>query len=579
MKKLTLATTSVVLAGTLLLAACSNNGNEAPANSPTSGNSNVQAGSSNNSGSASQGLTDTILASDISKLPDQAKKRTDMIIVGLTDPSGAFTPYFQQSGYDGNVSSLLYTPLVTVDDEGVPQPGLAEKWEVSPDSLTYTFHLRKDLKFSDGSPLTSEDVAFTWTILNDKSYDGDSQVNTLGVKGSAAYKDGSATSIEGIKVTDPQTISVTLDKPNAAALVLLGSDVLSKAYYGKDYKQGNLDYMKQLSSKPLGTGPYKLEKFIPGQEVRFTANENYYGEKPKTKNFIYKTSEGDTWQYLETGEVDYASFSATTENIDKLKSLGFVNIVPYTPSTYSYLQLNFEHKALDDKKVRQALTYGLDRQSIYVDANQGAGVVANIPSSPISWAYTEDNINPYKFDTEKAKSLLDEAGWTVGAGGIREKDGEKLKIHYLGTKSKNTDIFIAVAKENFAALGVEFEPEVFADFNSLVSKVEGGDYDMVSFSTPLLTDPSDGLLQFVDGEIKGYDNPKFKELYEKGLATTDMEERKAIYKEIFQLLNDDLPVIFTNYKKSVYAYNARIENLSISPFYGLASSLPNWNLK
>ncbi|WP_336789131.1 ABC transporter substrate-binding protein [Paenibacillus sp. MMO-177] len=580
MKKITLAATSAVLAGTLLLAACSNNGsNQAPANSPESSNSNVQTGGSNNASSAPQGSADTILASDISKLPDQAKKRTDTIIVGLTDPSGAFTPYFQQSGYDGNVSSLLYTPLVTVDNEGVPRPGLAEKWEVSPDSLTYTFHLRKDLKFSDGTPLTSDDVAFTWTILNDKSYDGDSQVNTLAIKGSAAYKDGSATSIEGIKVIDPQTVAVTLEKPNAAALVLLGSDVLSKAYYGKDYKQGNLDYMKQLSSKPLGTGPYKLEKFIPGQEVRFTANDNYYGEKPKTKNFIYKTSEGDTWQYLETGEVDYATFSATTENIDKLKSLGFVNIVPYTPSNYGYLQLNFDHKPLQDKKVRQALTYGLDRQSIYVDANQGAGVVANIPSSPISWAYTEDNINPYKFDTEKAKSLLDEAGWTVGANGIREKDGEKLKIHYLGSKSKNTDIFIAVAKENFAALGIEFEPEVFADFNSLVSKVEGGDYDMVSFSTPLLTDPADGLLQFVDGEIKGYDNPKFKELYEKGLATTDMEERKAIYKETFQLLNDDLPVIFTSYKKSVFAYNARIENLSISPFYGLAQSLPNWNLK
>lgn len=120
---------------------------------------------------------------------------------------------------------------------------------------------------------------------------------------------------------------------------------------------------------------------------------------------------------------------------------------------------------------------------------------------------------------------------------------------------------------------------MFADFNALVSKVEGGDYDIASFSTPMLTDPSEGVVQFVDGEIKGYDNPKVKELYDKALATSDIEQRKAVYKELFQLLNDELPVIFTSYKKTVYAYNGRIQNLSVSPFTGLSSSLPNWKLQ
>ncbi|SFJ81492.1 peptide/nickel transport system substrate-binding protein [Paenibacillus sp. UNC496MF] len=585
MKKRILTLSTAILASAILLAACGNNGNNNGSNAGTANggaNSANQAAAGNSSNTAAPDAagdaTGTIQASDMSKLPDTAKSRTDTIIVGLTDPSGAFTPYFQQSGYDGNVSSLLYTSLVTVDDKGLPVPGLAEKWDVSADNLTYTYHLRKDLKFSDGSPLTADDVAFTWTILYDKSYDGDSQVNTLHVKGGEDYKAGKATSVSGIKVIDPQTISVTLDKPNASALTMLGSDVLSKAYYGKDYKQGDLGYMKKLSGSPLGNGPYKLEKFIPGQEVRMVANENYFAGKPKTEHFIYKTSEGDTWQYLETGEVDYASFTATKENLDKLKALGFVNILPYTPSNYGYIQLNLQHPALQDKLVRQALTYGLDRQSIYVDANQGAGQIANIPAPPVSWAYTEDGINPYKYDPDKAKELLDQAGWKVGAGGIREKDGKALTIHYLGSKSPASDIFIAVAKQDYEALGIKFEPEVFADFNALVSKVEGGDYDLASFSTSLLTDPSDGLLQFVDGEIPGYNDAKFKELYDKGLATSNIDERKAVYKELFQYLNDELPIIFTSYKKSVYAYNGRIQNLSVSPFNGLAPSLPNWTL-
>ncbi|MEK5417950.1 ABC transporter substrate-binding protein [Paenibacillus odorifer] len=582
MRKNAIVITSLLLTGSLLLSACANNST----NESSSAN-NAAAGSNSTNVEATTApeivpagaLSEPFTATDLSKLPAVAQKRTDTIIVGLTDPSGAFTPYFQQSGYDGNVSSLLYASLVTVDDKGVPTPELAESWDVSDDQLTYTFHLRKDLKFSDGSPLTADDVAFTWTIQYDKSYDGSSQLPSLNVKGGKAYKEGTSPTVEGIKVIDPQTISATLEQPNATALVQLGSNVLSKAYYGKDYKIGNLEYIKKLHEKPLGDGPYKLEKFIPGQEVRFVANENYFKGKPKTEHFIYKTTEGDVWQFVETGEVDYASFSATDENIEKLKALGFVNIIPYTPSTYGYLQVNLKHEQLKDKLVRQAIVYGLDRQSIYVDAAQGAGSIANIPASPISWSYTEEGINPYKYDPEKAKQLLDEAGWTVGAGGIREKDGKPLSIHYLGSKSKNTDIFIAVAKENFEALGIEFQPEVFADFNSLVSKVEGGDYDLVSFSTSMLTDPSDGFMQFFDGEITDYDNPKFLELYNKALATTDIEARKAVYKELYQLFNDELPIIFTSYKKTVYAYNGRIENLSVSPFIGLAGSLPTWSLK
>ncbi|MFD1179299.1 ABC transporter substrate-binding protein [Paenibacillus puldeungensis] len=573
--------TAVVLLSSLVLSACTDDGKNSANQGTKPAAVTTNSGGTSAEGSTQQtaGLTGLVTASDLSKLPDVAKKRTDTIIVGLTDPSGAFTPYFHQSGYDGNVSSLLFTPLVTVDDKGLPVAGLAEKWEISSDQLTYTFHLRKDLKFSDGSPLTADDVAFTWTLLHDKAYDGDAQIPTLHIQGGEDYKAGKADHITGITIKDPQTISVKLEEPNATALVILGGDVLSKAYYGKDYKFGQLDYIKKLHEKPVGNGPYVLEKFIPGQEVRYVANEHYFAGKPKTEHFIYKTSEGDTWQYLETGEVDYASFSATQENIDKLKSMGFINILPYTPSTYGYLQLNLEHELLKDKQVRQALTYGLDRKSIYVDANQGAGQVANIPASPISWAYTEDGINSYDYNPDKANELLDKAGWTKGADGIREKDGKKLTIHFLGSKNAQIDIFIAVAKENFSAIGVDFQPEVFADFNALVSKVEGGDYDIASFSTPMLTDPSDGVLQFVDGEIKGYDNPKVKELYNKALATTDIEQRKTAYKELFQLLNDELPVIFTSYKKTVYAYNGRIENLTVSPFTGLSSSLPNWSLK
>ncbi|OPA73908.1 ABC transporter substrate-binding protein [Paenibacillus selenitireducens] len=577
MKKGLFSLLTVIISGALLLSACSQQsstpaaeGNAASTTTTTTDQATTE---------TSSGLTELLKATDISKLPELAQKRTDTVIVGLTDPSGAFTPYFQQSGYDGNVSSLLYSSLVTVDNSGVPIPDLAESFDISDDQLTYTFHLRKDSKFSDGSPLTADDVAFTWTILHDKAYDGGYDLLSAHIKGGEAYKEGKAKTIEGIKVIDPQTISVTLDKVNATALLTLGSEVLSKAYYGKDYKFGQLDYIKNLHATPVGNGPYKLEKFIPGQEVRFVANENYYKGKVKIEHFIYKTTEGDTFQFVETGEQDFGGFQATTDNIDRLKKIGFLNLQPYTASNYGYLQFNMEHETLKDKAVRQALTYGLDRKTIYVDSNQGAAAIANIPTPQSSWSYTEDGINPYNYDPEKAKQLLDEAGWKEGSDGIREKDGKKLKIHFIGSKKKGTDVFIAVAKENYAAIGVQLEAEQFADFNSQIAKFESGDFDLVSFSTPILTDPSDGVISFVNGEVKGYNNPKIKELYDKGLATNDIEARKAVYKELYQVINEDAPYIFTSYGKSVYAYNGRIEGFNLNPFRGLSTSIPEWTLK
>ncbi|WP_433940015.1 ABC transporter substrate-binding protein [Paenibacillus lautus] len=564
----------------LILSACSSGSanKEMEASPPTTPEANASSEPAEQ-GTVGHLLEEPFAATDLNKLPDRAKQRNDAIIVTLVNPSGAFTPYFTQVGYDGNVNSVLYTPLVRVDTDGLPVPGLAEKWEISEDKLTYTYHLREGLKYSDGSPMTTEDVEFTWTLLHDPSYDGLNSVVEAKIKGGQAYKDGKADSIEGIQIIDERTISVTLEETNATALTVLGGPILSKAYYGKDYEFGNLDYIKNLHANPITNGPYKLEKFIPGQEVRFVANEHYVLGKPETEYFIYKTTEGDTWQFIETGEVDYGSFSATTDNIEKLKALGFLNLIPSTASNYGYNQFNMEREALKDKRVRQALTYGLNRQLIYVDSRQGAASIANIPSSPILWSYTEEDINPYPYDPEKAKQLLDEAGWTAGADGIREKDGVKLRINYLGSKSPNTDIFIAVAKENYQELGVDFVPEQFPDFNTLVSKVNSGDYDMASFSTTIISDPSQGVERFIKGETKGYDNPRIEELYAQGLATGDIEERKAIYHEMFKILNDELPIMFTNYTKSVIAINGRINGFELNPLAGIAYSLPGWNLQ
>lgn len=523
-----------------------------------------------------------IKASDKAKSPAKAKERKDTFVVGMPSPGGIFLPHFMENGWDGNITQAIFAPLVGLDKEGKPIPILAKKWDISEDQLTYTLHLKDDLKFSDSSPLTADDVAFTLTLLHDPTYSGATDISQTAIKGGQAYKEGKATSIEGIQVIDPKTITITTEKVNAQTLSLIGGEVISKAYYGKEYKQGNLEYLKELYGKPMGAGAYKLDKYIPGQEVRFVANENYFEGKPKIEHFIYKITKGDTkLQQFQAGEVDYDGFTTNAETIEQLKELGFANVNVYTGSSYGYIKMNYKKSYFKDKRVRQAFIYGLERQKVIDTYFQGYASLVNVPITPVSWAYTEEGINKYEYNLEKAKKLLDEAGWKAGSDGIREKDGQKLKVSYFASSaSKINDVMIPVMKEDYKKIGVDFNPE-YMDFNTMISKVIKGDYDLAMVSTPMIDDPSGTIEEFVSTSKRNYDgyhNPKVDELAKQALETLDIEKRKEIYKKLYQELSEDPPVIFLNNSKVVSAHNARIQGLQEDNYNGILLSLPKLNI-
>ncbi|MED1432782.1 ABC transporter substrate-binding protein [Bacillus mycoides] len=523
-----------------------------------------------------------IKASDKAKSPAKAKERKDTFVVGMPSPGGIFLPHFMENGWDGNITQAIFAPLVGLDKEGKTIPILAKKWDISEDQLTYTFHLKDDLKFSDSSPLTADDVAFTLTLLHDPTYSGATDISQTAIKGGQAYKEGKATSIEGIQVIDPKTITITTEKVNAQTLSLIGGEVISKAYYGKEYKQGNLEYLKELYGKPMGAGAYKLDKYIPGQEVRFVANENYFEGKPKIEHFIYKITKGDTkLQQFQAGEVDYDGFTTNEETIEQLKELGFANVNVYTGSSYGYIKMNYKKSYFKDKRVRQAFIYGLERQKVIDTYFQGYASLVNVPITPVSWAYTEEGINKYEYNLEKAKKLLDEAGWKAGSDGIREKDGQKLKVSYFASSaSKINDVMIPVMKEDYKKIGVDFNPE-YMDFNTMISKVIKGDYDLAMVSTPMIDDPSGTIEEFVSTSKRNYDgyhNPKVDELAKQALETLDIEKRKEIYKKLYQELSEDPPVIFLNNSKVVSAHNARIQGLQEDNYNGILLSLPKLNI-
>lgn len=565
---------SLLLSGTLVLSACSSKSADPPPETsspqPSASTAPSTAPSAAPTPEQSKATNTFIPASDKSKSPAAAQSRTDTLIIGMEDFKGLFNGIYGESAYDNYVNGALFDSLMDLKSDGTYEPSVAKKWEISDDKLVYTYYLRDDVKFSDGTPLTAEDVAFTLTVMHDKSYDGPSDMIKAMIKGGKEYKEGTATEIEGIKVIDKHTLEITTTEANSSALRSVGlSSIIPKHYYGKDYKQGNLDYMKDLHQKPLGSGPYIMEAYVPGQEVRFVANEHYFKGKPKIPKLIYKVTSSDTnIQTLQAGETDMEiQITVSKDNVELLKSLGFLDITLYPTNGYGYIGFNHNDPKFKDKRVRQALTYGLNREEIVEAAYQGNAKVINVPQSNVSWAYTDD-VNKYEFNLEKAAQLLDEAGWKVGADGIREKDGVKFKIHFLATTPNPVnDVIIPIAKENYKELGISFEPDML-DFNAVKEKQKKGDFDMFFLAWQLTEDPDSTNIFSTNGSQNeiGYSNPKVDELLAKGIKEVEIEKRKPIYHELYKVLNEDPPYIFLYQRTDMMPINARVQGWDLSPY-------------
>ena len=516
-------------------------------------------------------------ATDISQIPASAKLRKDTVVAGISEPQGIFNPYFFVNGWDENVTNVIFSRLIDWDSQGKLVPGLAESWSVSDDHKVYTIKLRPNLTFSDGSPLTAEDVAFTLTVLHDPKYDGDTDITLANIAGGADYKAGKADSVSGLKVIDPLTLQVTTTQPGATTLAKIGGPVLSKAWYGKNYQRGNLDYLRTLNGKPLGNGPYVYDKYIPGQEIRFHANTRFYRGTPPVPRFIYRVTNPSTnFQLFQTGETDYDAFTSRPDDIEQLRMLGFANINLYGSSDYSKVEFNLHRPALQDAKVRQALIYGLDRQKLIDVVYQGYGKVAIEPIAPISWAWNANGVNPYQYNPARANQLLDEAGWKKGPDGIRVKAGKRLELTLLVSKKVLNDALIPIAKENWQQIGVLLKPQV-VDFNALMSQRKAGNYDLASFSTSTLNDPHDGVWDFYSKEAteSGYNNPKVDALINQGNTELDPEKRKPIYNRLYQVLAEDPPAILLAYRQILSASSARVTGFKPDIYNGLTGSLPN----
>lgn len=513
-----------------------------------------------------------IEAEDPSALPETAAKRKDTLIAGVADFAGVFNPVYWEANEDMQVVSATNASLSVNDDKGEIVDGTASM-SVSEDGKVYTYKLTKE-KYNDGSDVKAEDYVNWYKVVADPSYDGYQDISKVNVVGYDDYKNGSATEISGIKVVDESTIEITLEAANTSAPYVLGSAVpISTAKYGDLIKKGDLSKFKSLNMVDyVSNGAYVLKEYKEKTSATLEANPNFYLGEPKTKNLIFKVvATNAELQAVETGDVDiHDQVVCDDDHIEEAMSAGFINLKIQPTLGYGYVATNQKNEIFQDVKVRQALLHAIDRKSLNQAVYGQYAITLNIPQAPISWLYDDEGMETYDYDLEKAAELLKEAGWEKDGDKLM-KDGKQMKIVFSAMSGNVvTDTMIPLMIDAYGQLGIDFQAE-YVDWPTLQSKSQNGTFDMLFMAWGLTADP-DLTGTFASPEAggtqnrTGYANPELDKMLAEALASTSQDEQKEKYKEIYKLINEELPLYPIYERCDLICYNTRVQNIEQSSY-------------
>lgn len=518
----------------------------------------------------------------------------DTIVYSMnTAPEGIFNPLISNINIDKYVTSVVYASLMTVNDKGEQEPYLATESKVSDDMKKITYTLSDKAVWHDGEKVTANDVAYTFKAMADPNYTGGYYGDVQAVKGAEAYHNGEAEDIEGIKVIDDKTIEIEFEKVYAPGVTNLGNVEIIPEHIWSKVDPGEWTKQTELLNKPVGCGPYKLTEYKTGSHVKFEAATDFFGGEVKTPNLVFKAINADTTQAeFKGGNVDIANVESLRKaDIDALTSEG-LKTVSYDNYMFTYMGFNLRKESLKDAKVRQAIMYAIDRQSILDNIVEGRGSIVNAPLLPSSWAYPEESeLEQYKYDVEKAKSLLKEAGWEDkdGDGIVENANGEKLELTIDCQNDHEVRQKTATAiQESLKAAGIAVEIDTM-EYSALMDKaVANHDFDLYMMGNTLSLDPDPkpmwastaisnepGVIGY---NIVAYNNPETDKLIEEGNATLDQNERKSIYGEFAKILNRDVPEAYLFCQNVERVYNPGLEGYKPSTFNEFYN-VHNWVIK
>lgn len=534
------------------------------------------------------------------------------LTVGAEELAGLFSPIYYETAYDGYAVDLVYQALLTydVDSNLVPQAA-AEMPTVSEDGKTITFKLKEGLKFSDGSTLDANDVKFTFTVTADPSYTGRFGSTVANVEGFDEYNDKNnkeVTEVSGIEVVDNLTVTFHLKEARIDSVADLGTSfaIISDEQF-PDYKRGDTKKIENSVSDPIGSGPYKLNKWDKASGASFVKNEHFAAEEGKyqVSNIIIKPVEMSTEiDELTSGSVDLLAGMIEPKKIGPASLDENLTFNTYPRAGLGYIAYNCAEGPTAEKEVRQALTYAFDRQAFvdsYYKFEEGSDevkkhTVGYVPAAFLNPASelgaiirgeeTLDGLNTYKYNIEKAKELLDAAGWKVGADGVREKDGQKLTIKLMAIKDHDilNNLIPMWNKSWKEELGVDLM-QTTVDFNTLSSKVTKeeslGEWNVFFMAAGFTgTNMTEINAQFLPENKGGQGNyarivdEELGDLLNKGMASVnDDKQAQEYYKQALIKANEDCAYVPVYGNQYFDLYNTKIKGLKTGPVYTWADAM------
>jgi len=505
-------------------------------------------------------------------------KKGGHVVEGNFTDVRTFNSMLSSDTASNQVIGLMFEGLLNYRKNGDLIPALAADLpKTSSDGLTYTFKLRPNLKFSDGQPLTSDDVKFTYQLAFDSQY-----------AAVASPRRGDLSKyIASIDTPDPQTVIIKTTQvfaPFLANHALYG--ILPKHVLGS-MTAAQINTADFNTAPSVTSGAFKFVKWDKGQQVTMARNDNYWAGAPYLDQWIYKVLPDSVavTNQLKTGEIDIGPVDPG--QFDALKTTSTVAMSEFPVPTFTFYayQLDPSKPAgplFQDKAVRQALLYALNRDQIVSAVFFGHGTVANSVEPPTSWAYKDKPATLIKFDKAKAESLLDSAGWAKGADGTRAKNGLKLKFTMItNAGNKQRESMLQIMQQSWHDIGVEATPSLI-QFPQLVSQIVSiRTFDVFLVGFNWAQDPDVSPLYHSRNTAAGgfngafFKNDQADQLLDQALTTLDKTKRKQLYSQFQDLMSDLQPSPVILFNTGIYGVNTRVQGTDFGPFNQFANR--PWN--
>jgi len=485
-------------------------------------------------------------------------------------------PVRAASGQDGLVHKFLYTPVVYLNRNLQPVPGLAKSWTISPDGLTYRFELNEKATFSDGTPVRASDVLFTLRKIVDPT------VEAPQIASSFEQLDLART-----HVINDHAIEVGFRQAWATQLVHF-AEVLVLPEHA--YSRG--DFNGDFNDIAVGSGPYRLVKRERGKEIIVERRADYWRERPHIQIVVFKViaDHGTAWNALKLGEIDETILTSDTWLRERTNPAltPTIDFQRFYRLGYNFIAWNNRRPMFADKRVRRALAMCIPTDAIIRDVFHGTARAINGPFVPDEYAFNP-SVRRIPFDLDEARKILAAAGWTDRDGdGVLERDGRKFAFEMLIMPGNAvTNQFAQIVQAEMKKIGVQMEI-LAVDGSTITQRTRAGNFDSTYLTWQLDADP-DPFSVFHSSQFPPhgqnfvfYANPEADRLIESARTELDPEKRKALYWRLHELLADDQPYAWIVQVAMKWGIRKRVGGVNSSPAYGLFQWYPgefDWFVK